>query len=84
MSVELNHLIIPAREKWASAEFLAAILALQAGPEWGPFVPVRVSNGVTLDFVDAGDRRFHPHHCAFLVSEGEFDALRICSPAPFR
>ncbi len=72
MSVQLNHIIIPAKEKWASAKFLAAILELEAGPQWGPFVPIRMSNGVTLDFVDAGD--FEPHHCAFLVSDAEFDA----------
>jgi hypothetical protein len=35
MSIELNHTIIP---------------ALQAGPEWGHFVPVKTANGVTLDF----------------------------------
>ena len=35
-------------------------------------VPVKVSNGVTLDYVDA--ERFDPHHCAFLASEAEFDA----------
>jgi hypothetical protein len=50
MSVELNHTIIPARDKWESAKFLADILNLEAGPEWGHFVPVRTSNGVTLDF----------------------------------
>ena len=49
MGVELNHIIIPAKDKRASAEFLAAILGLEAGPEWSIFVPVRTSNGVTLD-----------------------------------
>ena len=72
MSVDLNHTIIPAKDKWASAKFLADILNLEAGPEWGHFVPVRTSNGVTLDFRDAVD--FHPQHYAFLVSEAEFDA----------
>ena len=72
MSVELNHTIIPARDKWASAKFLADILNLEAGPEWGHFVPVRTGNGVTLDFSDSAD--FRPQHYAFLVSEAEFDA----------
>ena len=72
MSVQLNHIIVPAKEKWASANFLADILGLQVGPQWGPFVPLRTSNGVTLDFVDATD--FEVHHCAFLVSEEEFGA----------
>lgn len=73
MSVELNHIIVPAKDNRASAEFLAGILGVEAGPEWGPFVPVRVSNRVTLDYVDSED--FRSHHCAFLVSEREFDAI---------
>jgi len=32
MSVELNHTIIPTRDKWESAKFLADILNLEAGP----------------------------------------------------
>jgi catechol 2,3-dioxygenase-like lactoylglutathione lyase family enzyme len=72
MSVELNHIIIPAKDKWASAEFLAGILGLAAGPQWAGFVPVRTGNGVTLDYVDADD--FRSHHCAFLVGDAEFDA----------
>jgi catechol 2,3-dioxygenase-like lactoylglutathione lyase family enzyme len=72
MAIDLNHTIIPARDKWASAKFLADILNLEAGPEWGHFVPVKTHNGVTLDFSDSTD--FHPRHFAFLVSEPEFDA----------
>src|ERR1700719_3798321 len=72
MSVELNHTIIPARDRLASAKFLADILNLEAGPEWGHFVPIRTSNGVTLDFADRED--FRPQHYAFLISEAEFDA----------
>lgn len=41
MTVELNHTIIPAKDKGASAKFLAGILGLEAGPEWSRFVPVR-------------------------------------------
>src|SRR5882762_1536930 len=66
MSVELNHTIIPAKDKWVSAKFLADILNLEAGPEWGHFVPVKTANGVTLDF-DTREE-FRPGHYAFLVS----------------
>ena len=72
MSVELNHTIIPAKDKWASAKFLADILNLEAGPAWGHFVPVRTANGVTLDFDNR--EQFAPGHYAFLVSDAEFDA----------
>jgi catechol 2,3-dioxygenase-like lactoylglutathione lyase family enzyme len=71
MTVELNHLIIPARDKWKSAKFLADILGLEAGPEWAHFVPVRTTNGVTLDFAEAIE--FRRQHYAFLISDGEFD-----------
>jgi catechol 2,3-dioxygenase-like lactoylglutathione lyase family enzyme len=72
MSIELNRVIIPARSKWASATFLACILDVPAGPQRELFVPVRVGNGVILEYVDA--EGFDSHHCAFLVSEAEFDA----------
>jgi catechol 2,3-dioxygenase-like lactoylglutathione lyase family enzyme len=72
MAVELNHTVIAATDKWRSAKFLAGILGLEAGPEWSHFVPVRTSNGVTLDFADAAE--FRRAHYAFLVNEQEFDA----------
>ncbi len=68
----LNHIIIPAKDKDASATFLADILGVEAGPQWGPFRPVQTSNGVTLDFVDSKDVR--TQHYAFLVDDAEFDA----------
>ena len=72
MAVELNHMIIPAKDNWASARFLAGILGVKVGPEWAHFVPVRISNGVTLDFSQSKD--FRPLHCAFLLSDAEFEA----------
>src|SRR5476651_2716176 len=68
----LNHIIIPAKDKDASATFLAGILGVEARPQWGPFRPVQTSNGVTLDFVDSQDVR--TQHYAFLVDDAEFDA----------
>ncbi|MER0449262.1 VOC family protein [Streptomyces sp. Edi4] len=75
MAVQLNHTIVASHDNRASAEFLARMLGLEAGKEWGPFVPVVTSNGVTLDFatVPAGTE-IAPQHYAFLVSEEEFDA----------
>jgi catechol 2,3-dioxygenase-like lactoylglutathione lyase family enzyme len=74
MSVALNHTIIPAKDRWASARFLAGILGLEVGPEWGHFVPLQTHNGVTLDFAEATAANFRPHHYAFLVSDAVFDA----------
>jgi len=70
---ELNHLIVWSKDKHASAKFLADMLGVPAGPEWGPFVPVRTSNGVTMDFID-GESEVRMQHYAFLVTDAEFDA----------
>jgi catechol 2,3-dioxygenase-like lactoylglutathione lyase family enzyme len=75
MPVQLNHTIVAARDKRAAAEFLATVLGLEVGPPFGPFLPVETTNGVTLDFMDSDADRIAPQHYAFLVSEGEFDAI---------
>ncbi|MYT38111.1 VOC family protein [Streptomyces sp. SID8356] len=74
MSVELNHTIIHSRDNRESAEFLAGLLGLEAGPAWGPFVPVVLANDVTLDFATIPEESIAPQHYAFLISEAEFDA----------
>ncbi|WP_405869736.1 MULTISPECIES: VOC family protein [unclassified Streptomyces] len=74
MTVQLNHTIVAAHDKKASAQFLADILGLEAGPQYGPFIPVEIPNGVTLDYMEAsGD--IASQHYAFLVSEGDFDVI---------
>lgn len=79
MSVELNHTIVHARSNRESAEFLAHLLDLEVGTEWGPFIPVSLSNGVTLDFATVPAESITPQHYAFLIADAEFDAalLRI-------
>lgn len=74
MSVELNHTIIHARDNRESAEFFAGLLGLEITAEWGPFIAVELSNGVTLDFATIPAESIAPQHYAFLVSEEEFAA----------
>jgi catechol 2,3-dioxygenase-like lactoylglutathione lyase family enzyme len=73
MPVQLNHTIVAARDRHASARFLADLLGLAPPTTFGPFAVVRVDNDVSLDFADA--ERVHPEHYAFLVTEEEFDAI---------
>lgn len=80
MPVELNHTIVAAHDQEMSARFLADLLGLQVGPQDGPFTPVEVANGVTLDYYDHAldDTELGPvitpQHYAFLVTDTEFDA----------
>jgi catechol 2,3-dioxygenase-like lactoylglutathione lyase family enzyme len=73
MAVDLNHTIIPSRDKQASAEFLAEVLGLAPPTVFGPFLCLETANGVSLDYDDRGT--FESHHYAFLISEEEFDAI---------
>lgn len=72
MTVELNHTIVYATDREASAEFLAGILGLEVGPITGPFAPIRLANGVTLDYLRVDE--VTSQHYAFLVGDTEFDA----------
>ncbi|MGW6795008.1 VOC family protein [Streptomyces chartreusis] len=74
MTVQLNHTIVAARDKKESATFLAGILGLEVSPQYGPFVPVEIPNGVTLDYLDSPGA-ITAQHYAFLVSEDEFDTI---------
>ena len=74
MTVRLDHTIVAAHDRKASARFLADILGLEVSPPFGPFIPVEIPNGVTLDYMEtSGDIK--PQHYAFLVSEDDFDAI---------
>lgn len=75
MTVHLDHTIVPARDRKAAAALLARILGVpwaETGP--GPFCPVFVNDGLTLDF-DQAEGEFPVHHYAFRVSEAEFDGI---------
>jgi len=72
MSIEINHLIVPAKDRRASARFLGDILGVEPGPVViGHFEPLQVG-GVTLDFADADT--VQSMHIAFVVDDATFDA----------
>jgi len=73
MTIELNHTIVPARDKEASARFFADIFGFKYEGSSGHFAPVRVNERLTLDFDNADG--FDIHHYAFHVSDEEFDAI---------
>ena len=74
MSVQLNHTIVWCRDQQASATFLVDLLGLPAPRAFGPFAVVELANGVSLDY-HSTDGHIAPQHYAFLVDEGEFDAI---------
>ena len=74
MPPKLNHTIVAARDRKASALFLSEILALEPPLILGPFALVKVGDELTLDFMETHEE-IKPQHYAFLVSETEFDQI---------
>ena len=79
MTVRLNHTIVAARDRDASAKFLTDELGLPAPSVLGPFAVVRVGD-TSLDYMDFREYAPASHevtsqHYAFLVSEIEFDEI---------
>jgi catechol 2,3-dioxygenase-like lactoylglutathione lyase family enzyme len=87
MVVEIDHSIAPSRNKIAAAKLLAELLGVHwSETSLGPFSPVYVNDGFTLDFVETTDP-FPIYHFCFRVSDAEFDAIlgRIkAAGIPFR
>jgi catechol 2,3-dioxygenase-like lactoylglutathione lyase family enzyme len=75
MTVHLDHTIVPSRSQVASAKLLAELLGVPwAESAIGPFSPVYVNDGLTLDFLDT-DEQFPVYHFCFRVGQKEFDAI---------
>jgi hypothetical protein len=75
MTVQLDHILVQSHDRVASAKLLAELLGVPwAESGVGPFSPVFVNEGLTLDF-DESEGAFPPLHYCFRVSQAEFDAI---------
>ncbi|WTW99958.1 VOC family protein [Streptomycetaceae bacterium NBC_01309] len=74
-AVQLNHTVVHATDPGLSAEFIAVVLGLEVGARFGPFLPVDLGNGVTLDYYEMRDEAIQPQHYAFLVPDDAFEAM---------
>jgi catechol 2,3-dioxygenase-like lactoylglutathione lyase family enzyme len=73
MAIELNHTIVPARDKEASAQWLAEILGARYEGLHSHFAIVRINEQLTLDYDH--DETFEGHHYAFKVDDATFDRI---------
>jgi len=74
MAIELNHLIVPTRDKEEAARFYARMFGLEYAGTAGHFAPVRIpGQSLTLDFDTC--ESVEPQHYALKVSEAEFDEI---------
>jgi catechol 2,3-dioxygenase-like lactoylglutathione lyase family enzyme len=83
MAIRLDHTIVPAKDKVASAKFFAEIFGLKVTRQ-GHFAEVQINETLTFAFADRseewGEAGFDPkvaqsHHYAFHVSDTDFDGI---------
>lgn len=73
--MQIDHTIVSGKDRRASAELLARILDVPWSETGiGPFCPVFVNDGFTLDY-DQAEGDFPVQHFCFRVSDAEFDGL---------
>ena len=75
MTIQLDHTIVPARSRDASAKQLADLLGVPWGQAAvGPFANVYINEGTTLAFQQT-DEAFPVYHFCFRVGPGEFAVI---------
>jgi len=75
MAIQLDHLMVPARDKRAAAKQLADLLGVPWSPtSVGPFAAVFVNDGLTFDFDQWPEPIPLIHYC-FRVDQHAFDAI---------
>ncbi len=73
MSASLDHMIVFARDRDASATYLAQMLGVGEPIQAGHFTQVAIEHGLTVDFMNTSGSVAVQHY-AFLVSDTQFDA----------
>lgn len=89
MTIALDHLLVPARRRVDAAKLIASLLQVEWAEEGpvGPFSPVYVNDGLTLDFDEWGESELPTMHYCFRVDEVTFDAVLsriITAGLPYR
>jgi catechol 2,3-dioxygenase-like lactoylglutathione lyase family enzyme len=73
MAIVLDHTIVPAKDRIASANFFAQIFGLKVKPGQSPFAQVQINESLTFDFDDQPEPQ--RQHYAFHISDAEFEEI---------
>lgn len=75
MAIELDHIMVPSRDRDAAAEQLASILDVEWAPSnVAPFTEVYVNASLTIDF-DEWKEDFPKGHYCFRVDDENFEEV---------
>ena len=76
MAIQLDHLIVPSKDRIAAARQLGTLLGVAWAEQGaiGPFSPVYVSEELTIDFDQWNEAVPKQHYC-FRVTQDEFEVI---------
>jgi catechol 2,3-dioxygenase-like lactoylglutathione lyase family enzyme len=74
LAIQLDHIIVPARDRVEAARRLADLLDVAWEKSQGEFTAVYVNDSLTLDFAQRPEFEGR-HHICFRVSDADFDAI---------
>ena len=84
MTIHLDHTIIPLSQQDRLGETPGPAIGVSwAETGFGPFAPVFVNDGLTLDFIDT-DEDFPMYHLCFRVAQNELDSISCTHQAGVR
>lgn len=72
MTAHFNHTIIASTDLAEMARFYLELLEANEAPAWGPFVNIKIADGVLLQFATP-PIDFPPQHYAYLLDDHHFD-----------
>lgn len=81
MTIHLDHIMVPSRDKVASAKLLAELLGVPwSETDVGPFAPVFVNDALTLDFDEWSVRGLGlPRRLRYDVARSDFSVGQMCT-----
>lgn len=74
MTIALDHMSVPTRDRAATAEFYAEVFGLTPREPRRDYLPVPVSQALTLNLQEQAE--FSHNHYAYRVSADEFEAIQ--------
>ena len=72
--IALDHMSVPCHDKMATATFYARVFGLTYEGPRRDFAPIKVNEGLTLNFEEGPV--LEKHHYAFRMAAEEFDAIQ--------
>lgn len=74
MSIHVDHIVVTARDKVETMNWISRVLGVDPGPVTDPFAVVELGD-TSIDYLEVEGDELRPLHIALRVDESEFDGV---------